>query len=241
MRTQFFMHYVKSFKFRQPSAERLGKHQKAGPVMNPKKTTAPEEVFTIDLGGNDDIPGVTQLLRPKKLTPDSPNFKTLEPTRTGVKKEIEHHSPGMQTNQTAKPKSPSITLKQIGVIFEIRFEPEKDKPSTYRFSDVSSYSDKATPAWMRKLLAEMKFIPEPFLLKKEFTEFRGDLNAFVMECFGADMKHFVQMVHTTSPEKYTVLISQQSIAKHEVQVLEMLSVTAKGDGSEFSIELDLAS
>ncbi len=208
---------------------------------NKKNNTQISEVFSIRFDDGE-VPGVTQLLNPKKMAEKAAEIEREQKSAVTLEKtgevEIALTMDTPQASPTPAPHKNSApeSLTSLGVLYEIQFYLEAGH---YRFQQaVQHATNDALASWQKALFSKMKFVPDFFEMKDSFTEFKKEA-AVVFDALGVSSECFIQCVRAGQPPAYTVLISRQSLSSHRQILLQVLN--SEKPGVEDKIELDLAS
>lgn len=188
-----------------------------------KEDTNVSGIFSIqgDPFEEGNIPGVTQLLERKKV--EDKKFSNLEPTRTINLKSIPKAPPTAAPNEATRTMIadglPS-SLREIGVLFELRFGPEV---GFYRYIGSMGHKESRLLPWQEAIFERMKLDNQSLQTKAPFQEFRAQETPWIFEVFAIQPAHYIQIITPKDSNSKIVLVSDQSISLHKEFIIDAVS------------------
>ena len=179
-----------------------------------------------------EIPGVTELLTRKQID-ERQKVSTLAPTRLNIKTlpkpELEPEKPAAKLSAIEIDRTDTktnlvvlstISLKEFGVLFELRFHAEG---SVFRYASSQGHKEAKLLPWQEQIFTKIKMDKKSVSAKEPFQEFKADENPFLFDAFAIQTHHYIQIVSPEYSNSRIVLVSDRSVVSHTAQIIEHFS------------------
>jgi|GEM_PF-6953795 len=187
---------------------------------------------------NEEVPGVTQLLKPnlaglRKNPSESKPITSLKESTSSIR------TPESKTGMHA-PAAAASDFGSLGIAFELTFAEEQ---GVLRFREIKNHGNETVPAWKKSFFKKMKLDLRVLSISISFQEFASDKFPFQKEAFGMGAGEFAQCVRNPQDRKILhVFFSKKSLLPKKSEIEALLGGNSgSSDSGDSDIKIELAS